>query len=378
MSNNDVVYYNLTIGDNDPLNAGKLNYSTIPASIEANNNMPILQNPDDYYGCIIRFSIPAINLPLMTFLIQTPVTDINLGIYAFTVCKGLSPLANTPILTPTSTSGRVFVKYIPSVLLPIGQIPVASSQLTQSLSPYYLLYDYTAFIDMWNTALATAHAVLYPSSATPFFVYDAPTQLISLYLPPEYQADNTYVCFNNQLLQYMVGIYSVNANQGGLDKIDGIDNVIIPNYSIVNSVTLGTLSYFKNSFQYNSYGYWNWLKTILITTTMNVNSEAVYDNNSSNLQNVNFVNILEDFMPDLAIPNGAGIANQIFTYFAQSLYRVFNFNQKSPLYRVNLAISMVDIYGNNFPLPIPKGQLANFKIMFIKKSIYSNMNKLLN
>ena len=176
----------------------------------------------------------------------------------------------------------------------------------------------------------------------------------------------------------MVGIYSVNANQGGLDKIDGIDNVIIPNYSIVNSVTLGTLSYFKNSFQYNSYGYWNWLKTILITTTMNVNSEAVYDNNSSNLQNVNFVNILEDFMPDLAIPNGAGIANQIFTYFAQSLYRVFNFNQKSPLYRVNLAISMVDIYGNNFPLPIPKGQLANFKIMFIKKSIYSNMNKLLN
>ena len=126
MSSNDVVYYNLTIGNTDPLQAGKLNYSVTPAIIEANNNLPILHNPNDYYGSIIRFSIPAINLPLLTFLVQTPVNDINLGVYAFTICQNINPLANPPLLTPSATSGRIFVKYIPSVILPSSEIPVAT------------------------------------------------------------------------------------------------------------------------------------------------------------------------------------------------------------------------------------------------------------
>ena len=212
---------------------------------------------------------------------------------------------------------------------------------------------------MWNESLYIAHNILYPSPSVvpaPYFYYDAPTQLISLYSPLQYKTDNTSICFNNQLLQYFVGMFSININQGGLDRADGIDNVIYPQYDTDNNLvsippTTTSPNFYKISFQYNSYGYWNWLKTILITTSMNVNSEMVFDNNSSvsKYQNVNFVNILEDFMPDLAIPNGAGIQNQIFTYFAQSLYRVFTFDQKNPFYRVNLAISMVDTYGNTYP-----------------------------
>ncbi len=69
---------------------------------------------------------------------------------------------------------------------------------------------------------------------------------------------------------------------------------------------------------------------------MNVNSEAFFINNNSNNQNVNFQNILEDFMPDLAQSASAGVQNSIFTYDAPSLYRIWSFNQKTPLYRVNL------------------------------------------
>jgi hypothetical protein len=35
------------------------------------------------------------------------------------------------------------------------------------------------------------------------------------------------------------------------------------------------------------------------------------------------------------------------------------------------------VYGNIFPLLLPKGQLANFKLMFIRKEIYASTQKLL-
>ena len=55
MSSTDVVYYNLTIGNNDPIKEGQLTTNDIEANIEAYNNIPIIQNPDDYYCSIIRF-----------------------------------------------------------------------------------------------------------------------------------------------------------------------------------------------------------------------------------------------------------------------------------------------------------------------------------
>lgn len=64
----------------------------------------------------------------------------------------------------------------------------------------------------------------------------------------------------------------------------------------------------------------------------------VFDYNSSSKQNMRYINILEDYLPDFGILNGARIQNQILTYNATSLYRIFTFNQKTPLYKVSLAI----------------------------------------
>lgn len=394
MSRNDVVYYNLTVGNNDPASAGELTYSSIPANVDAYNNQPIIENPDDYYCAIIRFTIPTINLPLLTFLVQTNQANINLGVYAFTVIKNYTTGLPTGQAGFTTSSGPVYVLFDPTVSVQPYQLPTSPVGVSQQLTPYYLVYDYTTFIGMWNTALATAHAIVYPASTTPpFFRFEPTTQLITLFLPLEYQADNVAIGINNQLLQYFLGLPKVAYNPSGANLANGLDNVLIPRYDQYNpnNITAGaSIVYYANEYQYNSYGYWNFLKSMLITTTMNVNSEAVYNFNNANAittnslgtktnsQNVNFVNILEDFIPDLAIPNGAGVANSIFTYFAQSLYRVFTFNQKTPLYKINLAISIVDVYGNIYPLTIPKGQLANFKLMFIRKEIYASMPKFLN
>ena len=370
----DVIYYNLTIGDNDFNSAGNMDYTTVPAVIDAFNTIPILTNPDEYYGAIIRFQIPAQNVPLMPFIIQTPVgpnpTDINKGIYSFTITQG------SPTSPPTLTSGQSFVFFEPQVILPPAQIPPVNTP-TQATSAYYLLYDYTRFLNMWNTALQTASAAI-GLATSPFFVYDAPTQLISLYVnKTDFAGYNLW--FNNQFLTFMLGLESVSYNQAKT-SVAGLDNLVVIRDTLVNTVTLGGIAYLQTSFQYGSYGYWNFLKSFLITTTMNVASEVVYSNNNSTSivasgSNMVYINILEDFMPDLAMANGAGVQNQIFTYVAPSLYRIFSFNQKSPLYKVNLAIVLADIYGNQYPLTLPKGQLANFKLMFIKKTLYAGINK---
>jgi hypothetical protein len=379
MSNNDVMYYNLTIGNNAPEVEGVLNYPTIPAQITANNNIPIIQNPDDYYACIIRFQIPAITLPLANIVIQTPVADINKTIYSFAITDN----AGTPNNTQT------FVEWSPQVILPAGEVPKVGT-LTQTFNEYYLCYSYRWFIDLWNTALNDACVKYGGIDFVPFFEYDSATQLISLYAPKDFTTfGNGYkIWINNNFLSYFVGYEKVNVNQTSTNNAYGLDNYLVVRNSIIDTLPLFEVDYFKNSYEYSAYGYWNFLKSIAITTTMNVNSQAVYNNNSSQysnntaplstFQNVNYVNILEDYYPDLALQQGAGVSSQIFTYNAPSLYRIFTFNQKTPLYKVDLGINVVDTYGFIFPLQLPKGQLATFKIMFIKKSVYANIVKMAN
>jgi len=383
MSDADVVYYNLSIGNNNYETAGDGSYKEVNAKIDADNNIPILHNPDEYYGCIIRFQLPMITTPLISFLVETPVNDINKGIYTFTICKGwkVDKLNDFLNVEPEQTSTPVNLMYQPQVIRPeIYNPPVGTP--TQTISEYYLLYDYEWFINMMNQALQKAHEQLYPEPDNdedyippPYFSYDAPTQLISIYVPNQYREDNTLICFNNSLLQYFLGLTKISLNQGN-NLANGRDNVIVPTYNNNEPITINNQVFYKSSYQYSSYAYWNWLRSVLITTTMNVNSEAFFINNNSNNQNVNFQNILEDFMPDLAQSASAGVQNSIFTYDAPSLYRIWSFNQKTPLYRVNLGISLVDTYNNQYPLLLPKGQSCNFKIMFIKKSIYSGIKNM--
>jgi hypothetical protein len=367
MSNADVVYYNLTIGNNDPATEGLLISNDVQANITALNNIPILQNPNDYYGSIIRYQIPALTLPVLSVIIQTPVVDINKTIWSFAITDGVG----TPNLTQT------FVSWIPQVIVPSNLIPLPNTP-TQTLSEYYLCYSYNWFISLWNTALATACATYGGIADVPFFKYDATTQLISLYASSQFTTagGGLKIWINNCFINYFVGYEKVSVNQQQTNNPNGLDNYLVINNSPLDALPAPS-TYFQNPYEFNAFGYWNFLKSILITTTMNVNSEVIFNNNQGNSQNVNYVNILEDYYPDLALQNGAGVSSQIFTYTATSLYRIFQFNQRNPLYKIDLGINVVDVYGNIFPLLLPKGQLANFKLMFIRKEIYASTQKLL-
>ena len=86
----DITYFNLTLTGIDDGNAGQIfktqgNQYPIPAYLLTNQNQVILENPDEWFCSIIRFSVPCLNVPIIQFLVQTPVLDINKGIYSFTL-----------------------------------------------------------------------------------------------------------------------------------------------------------------------------------------------------------------------------------------------------------------------------------------------------
>ena len=170
----DIIYYNLQLGNDSDQTSGVFSpINQTLASIQTNSTIPIITNPDEYYCSIIRFQLSGFNIPLISFVIQTPVTDINLSIYSFTLTEG------------AFTSTQQFVQYTPQVQVQASMVPVVGTVTQNFKSQYYFVYDYTWMIKMFNTTLATANTALNAASggakAAPFFVYDPTTQLVSLY-----------------------------------------------------------------------------------------------------------------------------------------------------------------------------------------------------
>ena len=60
----DVIYYNITISTTT------VGVDTINASIVAQNTLPILDNPSEYYGSIVRLNTPQFEIPVAYFDVE--------------------------------------------------------------------------------------------------------------------------------------------------------------------------------------------------------------------------------------------------------------------------------------------------------------------
>jgi len=372
----DVIYYNITIESENPTTSGKIyGVNALPtnAQITANNNMPVLENPDQYYGSVIRFSVPCFATPLISFIVQTPIVnaqDINKGIGSFTFAYG------------SYTGIQSFHIYKPQIEDSI--LPKYPSALQDFSTYYYFLYSYSWLLDIYNTALQVGFADLQAnnpaiaSAKCPFFFYDAQSELIKLY------ADKAFfdlslptpikLFFNSPTSQYYNGLVF---NEVSVGSATGADNYfIIKNQNGLNLQTVSSTEYIVLTQEFISLAYLSPLKNIVITSTMNVVSEVFFVNAPASLQNNQFVNVLTDFVPDLSGGTEAGVGSKVFIYNATSLYRVFQFRDLNPLYTINIGIQWVDQLGNFYPLLLVKGTQATMKIMFIKKTVYNNLTQM--
>lgn len=89
----DVRYFNATIGQSTNNNIYNPQKEPTIAYFSDNRSIPILENPSEYYGSIIRFSIPLDSVPIKIIPIRPyyqnpPVvenTDPNKTIYSVTI-----------------------------------------------------------------------------------------------------------------------------------------------------------------------------------------------------------------------------------------------------------------------------------------------------
>jgi len=379
----DVIYYNLTIDSNS---TGLGNQSV--ASIIAQNTYPILNNPSEYYGSIIRMSTPQFEIPNSYFDAYVDpstglVPDVNRGVYQFTIQWGSVTPQGVITSIASNTQNVMWVQQD----FTASPIPQNNQPLTQS--SYYFIYSYETIVARWNAALSLAYnavqsavgAPLVPNQP-PFFLYDATTQLISLYSP---QANSEYSdtglnflqIFCNGILQPFINGFRYFAFpdpvKNVMFNIQSYPNQLTP----VNQVTLNSIVYIKNTQNFQSLAYMNTLRSIQVTTSMPVVQENFYTGSGTNAlgQNLLLSSVLTDYIPDLTQGSQGGVASAQFIYNANSLYRIFCLTSNTPLYNFSCAIFWTDQYNNTWPLGLFTNQQISIKFMFIKKHLIANFLK---
>jgi hypothetical protein len=374
----DVQYYNLTISNSDLQTAGQTYGEAsrkIPASIFAYNDNPIIADPSEYYCSIARFEVPCDYVPVIQFIVQTDsagiVQDPNLGVNSFTLTYG------------NTVSTQEFVNFITQIE---NQPTPPVGTLGQQFTSYYFIFSYSWWLKLLNTALNAAITNLktqvgapIAAATAPFFSYDPKTQLITLYADKLWY-DNSLatpidIYFNSVSIPAFNGFVFNRVSSGSANGADCY--FVIRNDYDLNIQTLGTVDYILSSQEYVGLSYLSTLSSFIISTSMNIKSESSFILNptNGNAQNLQYSNILTDFIPDLSSTNEAGLSSKIFIFTAPvNMYRPFQFNQKDPLYNVSVNISFTDSFGNVYPLQLPKYNNVSIKFQFMKKSIFASMS----
>ena len=376
----DIMYYNLTIRGNNT-GAGE-----VPANILAQNSYPILQNPSEWYGSIIRMSVNLFSVPIAFFYpfvdSNGNVPDVNKGAITFTLVYG--NYSYTQNLTYVSNN---------------GDTPPANG-LPYKANPYWFIYDYETYISIWNSCLLTAYTALsalvgggiLPVGRQPFFYYNPQSALIELYCVQsisEPSGGNFLQIFANDNLQpYIKGFKYAYMNDPNPNKFIMFQVQSLPNASTpLNNINIGSITYIKMAQEYNGMAFWNIVEGVNVLTNLKTIQEGYYVGNgasSSSISqlsnNIVFQSSLTDFLPDLSIGNGStGAIAGVYVYNATSLFRLFQFvNDESPLFEVSATIVWTDKQGNVWPLTIFSNQVCTLKFMFIKKSLINGNLKSIN
>ncbi len=369
-------------------------YSTGETPIDATYNVtktePLLDKCSDYYASVIRFTIPLDEVPLSVVEII--------------------PNQGNPNLTPMILGIDTNLILGPTTKYPVNCLYIAQNNLVtpvqnanlQIITPYYFIYSYDQYINMFNVALNTSWvnsglAAIFPFSLPPYFYLDYTTNLINLVVPQCFlrvtapltiqpllfmnaMTQNYLDAFNTQYVGY-------DFNQGNdvyflLVQNDRPENYYYPNGTTIPTAVSpsaglpATPFYFKFTQQYSVLEYWASLRKILITTnTIPVRNEYIPTVNNL-VDNVNIDNnginnslpIITDFIPQ--IDSSAGSSRSIAYYTPSAQYRLADLLSEGPLQTLDIRILWQDKNGNLYPLQISVLQQASLKILFTRKSAY--------
>lgn len=353
MSNeNDNVYLNISIP-----NLSNTNSPYPPNVVAAYDEVlasPVIDNPNQYYITVIRFSIPIDLIPLFSFPVDISQNNPNQSLMVIGIEN--AALVQFP----------EFIMYTPenNIVAPVpgGVAPFFTSN--QVTSDYYFIYSVNNFINMINTALAAAVVASGIGVAAPFYTYDSQTEFISLTVTAAFLATGARIFANSYLKNYL-----------GAFDFTTLNYVNTGPYLYYHLLNATTLVYYQN---YNSMNLWFDSQKIVIQSN-SIPIVAEFSPSFQNPQifgpnNLNSSSNLQPILTDFALAfNNISDFSSVVTYIPEPQYRLTNMRSSTPLNRIQLSFSWLSKNGTLYPLYVSPNKTVTLKLGFIKKSLFKNI-----
>lgn len=365
----DNIYYDIVI----PYNPSSGGISL--AQFQQQLTQPILYNPQDYYCAVVRFQVPGSNLPILIPEIQPfPNTDLNKTIYSVTLSYG------------TNISPQTFIEFISQSPNAPQSLPLTSTHPTADPTSYYYIFEYTWFLSLINTALASAFAAIPGgppvNSLPPYFIFDPITERVSLIAQQAFYDRSTVatpinVYINYPLSAFLEGIRSIalsSASATGQDLLFDITNLNNSNWYTPSGPLvppISPLTLLEMEQEYPTIANWNSLQTIqLVSNLLPINREYIPQYNSASQGIVSSQGILADFVPIVSLGPEARTSIE---FISNGPWRLIDMFGSTPITRIDLTFYWTDQFGRQFIIIIPINHAVTCKLLFIKKSVYRNM-----
>lgn len=229
------------------------------------------------------------------------------------------------------------------------------------------IYLVDQICEIFNAGINELYIILgnsLPTNIKPQLTYDSIKSLFILTAPlPWYDNKNPasrgiQLSFSNELFRLIQGIPTY---YNGLSFGREFEYVsyLLPNYYNTVIFPNDVNTYIKSIQEYPSTANWALARTILITTSMPIQSEV----NSSIGYPYTNAQILQSF--DIPYTNGTFDALEIISYVTPSdPYRTCKINAVN-MYQITCSIFYIDIKGINHPIFLPPNQLALLELEFL-------------
>jgi hypothetical protein len=307
------IYYNFNY--NNTTNTDQ------PAVITQTRVQNILDIPSNYKLSVVRFSVPAINIPVQNKFKEN---------YYYIKMR----YDGAEILS--------YLTHIPNAFINLGRI-----------------WNYQEFVDIINVALLSCYTQLkilkpaMPQNNPPICILNSTLEKIEFYFPTTYDTtilNNTEVIFNNKLYYICPTISSF---AGALD----LEFRIIVKNNLINIITINAIQYYIISEENGSLFLINTFDNISFQSdSLPINPELIGTQKNITRR------ILTDFEPSKSAINN----RSTIQYFPQGPLRWIDLYSANPLRNTDLKIYWTTKDNDEHLVYIPAGDTLTVKLLFRK------------
>jgi hypothetical protein len=387
-TNPDQVYFDVTVTNFEST-------TTFPPVFYYNESrtMPFIENPEDYFLSIVRFTVETTTLPTQIVSIEPNQADIKKTIYSVTLeYPGFAPQ-------------QEFIEWIPQDnLAPIPPAPnTTANGLQYDGGGYYNAYSNTWFINLVNTALKkafddlqTAAAPALANTFAPFLQWDSSSQSAVLLAdvdfydsfpktPPVpyikiYMNAPLFTFFNSfpSILNGYIGIADGKnfQLQIGNNNYSNLQTITLSAPGVVPIVQYRAMSLYQ---EVSTIPNWTPITSLVFTSGTlpvvpnQVSTPLIYNNSQQIALGGNNAAI-SNIITDLVVQSGDYRSNVV--YLPEAQYRLITLRGNTPIKQLDLEIFYRVKTGQLIPFRLGSGQTVTMKLAFLKKESIQFANHL--